>query len=119
AANDDVQPAVVEPFQHLVHARTCPEVAYAVLICEDEAELALLVEALADQLAVARLEDVQRHALRRQEDDPEREEAELLHGATGYVRPPTLAEWLPTGFSRCSAPPFRRRTSWESRTGPA
>ena len=50
-------------------------------------------------------------ALARQEDDPQREEAELLHGATGYAPPPTMGPWPPTGSSRCFAPPFPRRRS--------
>jgi hypothetical protein len=42
-------------------------------------KLSVGLQALADQLLVARLEDVQRHALGGEQDDPEREEADL-HG---------------------------------------
>jgi len=41
--------------------------------------LGIVLEAFADQLAISRLEDVQRHPLGRQQHDPEREEADLLH----------------------------------------
>ena len=44
-----------------------------------KAELALVLDALADQLAVARLEDVQRELFGRKQDDAEREEPELRH----------------------------------------
>src|SRR4029079_12245015 len=43
----------------------------------DEAERLLALEALGDQLAVARLEDVERHLLRPQQDDPQRGQTEL------------------------------------------
>ena len=115
ALDDDVHPAVVELVQHLVHARSRAELTHPVLVREDEPELALLGDALADQLPVARLEDVERNALGRQEDDAEREEAEL-HGVTGYGPVRTMAAWLPTVSSPFSATPFPTRRSCRSRT---
>src|ERR687898_1210298 len=76
---NDVEAAVVETIEHLGHRRARPDLAQTGLAGEDEAELALLREALADQLLIAVLEDVQRNLLRRQQDDPQREEAELAH----------------------------------------
>ena len=81
--DDDVQAAVVEALEHLGDRRPGADVAQPVVVGEDEPELALLVEALADQLAVARLEDVQRHQLGREQDDPEREEPDLAHPGVG------------------------------------
>ena len=45
---------------------------------QHEPELAARLQALADQLAVARLEDVERDPLGRQEHDAEWEEADLV-----------------------------------------
>jgi len=44
-----------------------------------ETELTLFLDAFADELPVARLEDVQGDALRRQEHHPQRKETELGH----------------------------------------
>ena len=60
-------------------ARERPDLAHAFLVGVDQPELAVRLEALLDQLAVARLEDVERHALGGKQHDPEREEADLLH----------------------------------------
>ncbi len=76
--DDDVEPAVVEALEHVGDERARSELAHAMLVGEHETELALIVDALVDQLAVARLEDVQRNALRREQHNAEREEAELV-----------------------------------------
>ena len=79
AFDNDVEPAVVEALEHVGHARERSDLAHALLVGVDEPELDLFLEALADQLAVARLEDVERHALGREQDDAERKEADLVH----------------------------------------
>ena len=79
ALDDDVEPAVVEAVEHLGDGGERADLAQAVVVGVDQPELALLVEALADQLLVAVLEDVQRDLLGREQHDPEREEAELAH----------------------------------------
>ena len=58
ALHDDVEPAVVEPLEHLCHSCPRADSPQSVLVCEHEPELALLLETLGDQLAVPRLEDV-------------------------------------------------------------
>ena len=80
ALDHDVEAAVVEPFEHLDDCRRRAHLANAGIVGEDQAELALVVEALADELAVARLEDVQGDALSRQKNDSEREQPDLGHG---------------------------------------
>ena len=77
ALDDDVQPSVVEPVEYLGDRRPRADLAQPVLVGVDQSELALVREALADQLLVAVLEDVERDLLGRQEHDPEREESEL------------------------------------------
>ena len=82
----DVQPAVVEPIDHVDHGGARPDAAHPVVVLEDEAELPIVVEAVADQILVARLEDVQRHPFGRDEHDPERKHTELLrHGRSASV----------------------------------
>jgi hypothetical protein len=83
ALDDDVQPPVVEPLEYLGDRGTRTDLAQPVVVRVDEPELDVLLEALAHELAVARLEDVQRHLLRRQEDDSEREEPYLAHWPEG------------------------------------
>ena len=80
ALDEDVEPAVLEPRQHLDDSRTRSHVADPLVVGVDEPELRLGLEALADQLLVALLEDVKRQLLGRQEDDAEREQSELVHG---------------------------------------
>jgi hypothetical protein len=62
------------------------DLAHALLVGVDEPELLVGIEALADQLLVARLEDVERDALGREQDDAEREEADLRHRPKGTRR---------------------------------
>ena len=81
--DDDVQAAVREAVDHLDDRAADADVAHALVVLEHEAELVPEVEALADQLAVARLEDVQRRLLARHEHEVEREEADLVHRPTG------------------------------------
>ena len=59
------------------------DLAHPLVVLEHEAEVVAEVQALADQLAVARLEDVQGSLLARNEHEVEREEADLVHGPTG------------------------------------
>ena len=82
----NVQPAVVEALEHLGHARARADLAHAVLVRVHEPELALQLEALADQLLVPVLEDVERHELGRQQNDAEREEADLRPSPQGTQR---------------------------------
>ncbi len=77
--DDDVQPAVVEALEHLDNACARADLTETVVIREDEPELLVVGEALADQLLVARLEDVQGRLLPREEDEVQREQAELTH----------------------------------------
>ena len=119
AFDDDVEPAVVEALEHLGDARERADLAHALLVGIDQPELAVVLEALADQLPVPRLEDVERHALGRQQDDAEREEADLLHRPTGYARTRTMAAWLPIVSNPCCATRSPTRTSSASRTAPA
>ena len=51
---------------------TFPE---SLVVRQQDPERRLVVDRLADELAVARLEDVQRRQLAREDDDAEREEA--------------------------------------------
>src|SRR5205823_283617 len=80
ALDDDVHPAVLEHLEHVDDRRPGANFVHrSVARGEDEPELAARLEALADQLLVARLEDVQGQPLRRHEHERERKEAELLH----------------------------------------
>ena len=80
ALDDDVHRSVVERLDDRSDARTRPDLVHrAVAGGEHEPELAVRLEALADQLAVARLEDVERDPLGGDEDDRQREKAELGH----------------------------------------
>ena len=78
--DDDIEPPVREAVQHLGDGGARPYALRLALVAEKEAELLRLLEAFADQLAVSRLEDVERDPLRRQEDNPQREHADLVHG---------------------------------------
>ena len=72
--------SVVERLDDRRDARARPDLVHRpVAGREHEPELAVRLEALADQLAVARLEDVERDPLGGDEDDGQREEAELGH----------------------------------------
>ena len=55
------------------------DLAEPVVVLEDQPELALVGQALADQLLVAILEDVQRDALVREQHELEREKADFRH----------------------------------------
>ena len=78
--DDDVQPAVVERLE-VDHVSERADVPNAVLLVgEHQTERLVALEALADQLAIAKLEDVQRDLLRREQRNPEREEPDLRHG---------------------------------------
>ncbi len=79
AFHDDVQPTVVEALQHFGHRRKRSHLAQAVVVGVHEPELALLLQALADQLLVPVLEDVERDLLGRKQDDSEREEPDFGH----------------------------------------
>ena len=78
--DDDVHPAVVEALEDLCDASERPDLTDAVLVRVEHPELVVGFDALADQLLVARLEDVQRHAFGRKQHDAEREEADLHRG---------------------------------------
>ena len=65
----------------LEHAGARPDLPQPVAVLEDQPELGLLGQALADQLPVAVLEDVQRNALARKQDELERKQADLGHAA--------------------------------------
>src|SRR5581483_5908535 len=93
ADDEDVHAAVLEALEHLRHARPRPRLAHAGLVRVDDAELAVELQALADQLLVALLEDVERRHLGRQEDDPEREEADLIHPPQGTLAGLRLEAW--------------------------
>ena len=97
AFDEDVQAAILEPREHVGHPRPRPDVTQPVVIGVDEPELAVRFEALADELLVALLEDVEGELLGRQKDDAEWKETELVHSdrLCGPVRQPI--------FSRSSA----------------
>jgi hypothetical protein len=78
--DDDVEPTVGEALEHLDDACAGSDLPHAVLVGEDEAEFDVLVEALADELLVAGLEDVQGRLLAWEEDGVEGEQPELVHG---------------------------------------
>src|SRR5665213_309694 len=84
--DDDVQPAVGELLEHVDHPGARADVAHPVTVRVDHSELLLFVETLGDQLPVPRLEDVQGHVLARQQHDPQREQAKLLHRSKGTSR---------------------------------
>ena len=60
------------------HARGAADLLELVVGEPEDPELALLVEALADHLLVALLEDVQRHELAGEQHEAEREQGEAL-----------------------------------------
>ncbi len=70
------------------HGRRVPTSRRPCSSCEHEPELAAFPEAFADQLLVARLEDVQRDPLGRQQHELEREQADLGHEGRRVVGPP-------------------------------
>jgi len=86
ALDDDVHPPVVEDLEHAGDARAGADLVDAALGLEHDAELAVLSDALVDELPVARLEDVQRNSLSRKEDETEREESELRHANSLRIR---------------------------------
>ena len=92
----DVQPTVVEAVEDLDHRRTRADVTHPVVVGEHETELGVVLETVADQLLVAELEDVERDPFGRHENDPEREQAELVHQrpqpSDGSRRPSTSSQ---------------------------
>jgi hypothetical protein len=81
--DDDVQASVGKAVEHLDHRAARAHLPHALVVLEEKTEVFSAVETLADQLAVARLEDVQRRLLSGNEDEVERKEPDLLHGSTG------------------------------------
>jgi hypothetical protein len=81
--DDDVETAVGKAVDHLDHRTAHADVAHALVVLEHEPELVPVIEALADQLAVARLEDVQRCLLARHEHEVEGEKPDLVHRPKG------------------------------------
>ncbi len=81
--DDDVQAPVGEVVEHLDDVAARADVPHAFVVLEQEPEVAAEIEALPDQLAVARLEDVQRRLLAGNEHEVEGEEADLVHRRTG------------------------------------
>ena len=79
ALHDHVHATVVEHLQDLDDRGSRPDVPPSLLVLEDEPELAAAAKPLADQLLVPRFEDVERNALRRQQHELERKEADLGH----------------------------------------
>ena len=77
--DDDVEATVGEALDDLGDRRERPDLAQPVVVGVDDAERHALLEALPDQLAVARLEDVQRHLLGGQQHEAERKQADLIH----------------------------------------
>jgi hypothetical protein len=77
--DDDVHATVVEALEHLDDPGASAHLADALVVGEHEAELLVLGEAFADELLVARLEDVQRRLLAREQHEVQREEAQLAH----------------------------------------
>ena len=99
--DDDVHAAVLEGLEHAGDPRARPDLVHgAVAGREHEPELPVRVEALLHELPVARLEDVQRDPLGREQDDRQREQAELSHagrvrvGRTGRTGPAVQAPAL-------------------------
>ena len=87
ALDDHVHPSVGELLQHLGDGGAGADLGEARVAREQQAELAALAHALADQLLVALLEDVERDALGRQQHELEWEEADLLGHAGPRLLP--------------------------------
>ncbi len=68
-AREDVDAAVLHPLEHPLDRDGAADRLELVVGEPDDAELAVVLEALGDHRAVARLEDVQRHVLARQRDE--------------------------------------------------
>jgi hypothetical protein len=77
--DDDVQAAVVEALGYLTDRRERTYLTQPVVIGVHDPERGPTLEAFSDQLLIPRFEDVQRDLLGRQEDEPEREKADLRH----------------------------------------
>ena len=82
ALGQDVHAAVVESVHELEDTRARSDLPEPVGVFEHDAELRGARKALADQLSVAVLEDVERHALGGEEDELEREQSDFGHGRT-------------------------------------
>ena len=80
ALDEDVHAPVVEHVHDLPHLGQRADVAAAGVVLQQEAEGLCVGDALADELLVPGLEDVERHALGRREHERQREEADLRHG---------------------------------------
>ena len=107
-----------------VTRRERPDLAQPVLVGVDDAERHALLEALSDQLAVARLEDVQRHLLGGQQDEAERKEADLSISPTESYAQPTPGDAICVtrrrlGAASQPASGMRASSAWPSasRTG--
>ena len=112
--DDDVEPAVGEALDDLGDRRERPDLAQPVVVGVDDAERHALLEALADQLAVARLEDVQRHLLGGEQHEAERKQADLFHArqttrATAQAPPRSLAQPKPCDTTLSRGGGWRRR----------
>ncbi len=85
AAHEDRDAPVVLALEHALDLTGAAD-RLELVVCEPhDPELALAVEALLDHRAVALLEDVQRHALGRQRDDPQRKQWKILDGRFGHL----------------------------------
>ena len=80
--------AVVEGVYDVDDGGERTDVAPPVLVLEQDAEDPFFGDALTDQLSIARLEDVERDTLGRDEDEAEWEEADLRHGESVVGRGP-------------------------------
>ena len=81
-ADEPGEPPAEEVQRAVEQLRRVAELAGAD-VGEHQAELLVVLEALADQLAVTRFEDVERHALAREQDDSQGEEPDLVHRRQG------------------------------------
>jgi len=79
ALDEYVHPPIRHSSEHLGNPCACADVANSLVVGEDEPELVTRVEALADELLVSLLEDVQRDALCREQHERQRKQAELGH----------------------------------------
>ena len=118
ALDDDVHRPVVERLEHPLHRRARADLVHgAVAGGEHEAEVAAGRHALLDQLEVARLEDVQRNPLGRDEHERQGKETELRHACslrspagTGLARPgPGDCPWDPAAVAGADVSCARNR----------
>src|SRR6266540_3132592 len=88
----DVESAVGKSLQNLDHLRPGPGRPHPVVVCEDEAELTIGLQAFADQFPVSLLEDVQGEALGGKQYDAQGKQADLGH----HPKPRPQAVALPS-----------------------